>query len=228
MYNDSKDQVRSANVGSDDVALAKLLLKVDDDLNLLDCTLTSKGIQQAKALSSRWKDMKVDLIVFSPLRRSIETMIYSGILDAYPSIRAIANHMCTERLEGTCDLGRDPIQLQKDHPSLDFSILPHPWWYHPFEEVSVGDSASYWGRLIQVRPADDPYIELVPYFHDRINKFKQWIQDRPEKNIVVFGHHDFFFQMTAHNVDGEIVGKSLKNAEMISGRIIEDQFIWTE
>ena len=44
-----------------------------------------------------------------------------------------------------------------------------------------------------------------------------WLAQRPEKNIVVFGHHDFFHELTGYWVekDGEktFVGKGLKNCE---------------
>lgn len=76
----------------------------------------------------------------------------------------------------------------------------------------------------------DDFIEPFDIFHERLETFKRWLRGRKEETILVYGHHDFFFGLTADRYteertdDGQIVkrfeyGHSLDNCELVEWQL---------
>lgn len=168
------------------------------DKMLYDTKLSSRGVQQCKELNrlihlkpthpTASAILNTDLIVVSPLRRTLQTaeLVLRGILDQEPfkSIPKLACPFVAERLYLSSDIGRPKSVLEIDHPTWDFSMIEvdEPWWFvHK-------DPESY----VEWRPSDADYCGILGEpkedFKNRIDRFKVWLDSRKETRILVVAH----------------------------------------
>lgn len=97
--------------------------------------LTAEGRAQAKAAGKMAKDLKVDLIVASPLSRTLETAQIIAKEIGYPANKILANKLVIERdygelegkpwspdlnLDGFSDLETDNTLLERAHLALNW------------------------------------------------------------------------------------------------------------
>ena len=98
--------------------------------------------------------------------------------------------MHREKASDSCDVGRSPTLLAQDFPTLRFEHLEDPWWH----------AADHDHRGIPVEP--------LHAFEERLERFKAWLQARPERVITAVGHGTFFRVLTG--------GRSFANCELVT------------
>ena len=158
-----------ANVASD----------LDNPTNYFDAKITSKGKLQAKEVYKNLKNFDFDLYVCSPLTRTLET--FSII---FPDKRPYISNLIREHLYHSCDVGRQPSELQKEFPNFNFDNLNDFWWNND-------------------EPIDEKKIKQESYknIKIRLNKFKNWLENKNVKKIVVVSHGTFLSQVTGEMLD---------------------------
>lgn len=139
-----------------------------------DARLTGKGRRQAGALAAPMEHLPFDLVVVSPLTRTIETA--TAAFGSHPTPKRLCHLMC-ERTMMPADQGTPKAELLKMHPQLatwdGFDELPEEFW----PPLSAGRAAE----------------EEVA---GRVGQFKQWLLARPEACLACVGHSAFFRTFT--------------------------------
>lgn len=159
---------------------------VADDLDnpkyYFDARITERGKLQAKKVYNDLKDYNFDLYVCSPLTRTLET--FSII---FPKQKPFISNLIREHLHHSCDVGRQPTELQKEFPNFNFDNLNKYWWNND-------------------KPIDEKKIKQESYedIKIRLDKFKSWLGSKKERKIVVVSHGTFLSQIT---------GEMLNNCE---------------
>lgn len=154
-----------------------------DDATLIDSPLNDLGKNQAKSMSIEDQLKDAELVVVSPLTRTLETFQY-GVLPKLPDgVPIIAQPLSAERVYTTSDTGRVAAELKTQFPSVDFSLMGEEdkWWFHtdnPGEEWRPHKEGQFYG--VPGEPKD--------VFEDRMVKYQQWLATRPESNIVMVSH----------------------------------------
>jgi broad specificity phosphatase PhoE len=138
-----------------------------------DAPLTAKGRRQAEALQQPMSSLPFDLIVVSPLSRTIETA--TEAFGTHPTPKMLCALMC-ERTTMPADQGTPKAQLLRKHPQLSgwlgFDELPEEFW--PARSLKSAEA------------------EVA----ERVSSFKQWLLARPEACIALVGHSAFFSTFT--------------------------------
>lgn len=151
----------------------KLALSFIPGMLRRDAPLTRKGKQQAGALQRPLHHLPYDLIVVSPLSRTIETATEAFSEHATPKLLC---HLMCERATMPADVGTPKEQLLKKHPQLaswqGFDTLPDHFW-----------------PTRSLRSAEEEVVL-------RVAEFKEWLLQRPETCIALVGHSAFFSVMT--------------------------------
>lgn len=131
-----------------------------------DPPLTEEGRRQC--LRGR-KPRNLDLIVVSPLRRTIQTALLLLPTECVgPNVPIIAYEGIREQLDDDCNFRR-PIEVQsRDFPEVDFSLIP------PGEDSQLGR-----------------YNESAREVQARAVEFLRWLAARPERRIAVVTHFEF-------------------------------------
>jgi broad specificity phosphatase PhoE len=140
-----------------------------------DAPLSEVGQQQVLRARRMLRDTAIDLVITTPLTRALQTT--AGLFADHPSSPPIlVESLHRERVENSCDVGRSPAVLAEEFPSLALDHLPEVWWYNH-------DSPDERGVCIEP-------VELV---QSRVEEFKRFLLQRPERVIAVVGHGTFFF-----------------------------------
>ena len=161
---------------------ANIADNLDNPTHYFDAKITAKGRLQAKQTYKDLKNLDFDLYVCSPLTRTLETFSI-----VFPEKKPIISDLVREHLYHSCDVGRQPIELEKEFPNFDFSNLKKFWWnqYIPIDE-----------KIIIQESYNDIKI--------RLDKFKEWLDSKEIKKIAVVSHGTFL---------GQITGRMLNNCE---------------
>jgi glucosyl-3-phosphoglycerate phosphatase len=149
-----------------------------------DARLSPLGHRQVAEARRATSELRVDLVVVSPLTRAIQTAL--GLFEGSPP-PIIVNDLLRERLHCSCDVGRSPPDLKAEFPQLSFDHLDHAWWLH--------DKDNRPGIVVE------PEDRLAR----RLGEFSTWITGRPEVSIAVVGHGEFFRRLA---------GRYLANCEI--------------
>jgi len=158
------------------------------DPMVFDAPLTDKGIQQAKATRAAVKDLGIKHVIASPLTRAIQTALH--IFDGLAPITVRAGHH--EYLVHSCDVGRQPAELQRDFPGLSFDHLDDIWWYQgPLNAVGVP-------------------VEPHKVFLDRVAKFTDDLAQMQDRPVAIIGHGDMLKALSGHQMANCEVHKYLK------------------
>jgi len=138
-----------------------------------DAPLTGKGKRQAGALQGTMQHLPFDLILVSPLARTIQTA--TEAFEGHTTPKRLCHLMC-ERATMPADQGTPKAQLLRKHPQLaewqGFDELPEHFW--PPRSLKTAEE------------------EVAA----RIAEFKEWLLARPEACFALVGHSAFFRTMT--------------------------------
>eukprot|EP00927_Polykrikos_kofoidii_P034526 TRINITY_DN29283_c0_g1_i1.p1 TRINITY_DN29283_c0_g1~~TRINITY_DN29283_c0_g1_i1.p1 ORF type:complete len:384 (+),score=47.17 TRINITY_DN29283_c0_g1_i1:205-1356(+) len=159
----------------------------EDPSEYWDASLTEKGEIQARVVTTDLSCVTpLDLVLMSPLSRSIETCLYAL---PFPdgARRYEVTPLIAEHLEAACDIGRPPTELSNSFPMFDFCALENVWWWVP-EEEKQGICPNRSRELFAKYGRREPLANV----ERRIDLFAQLLAVRDEKNIAVFGHADAF------------------------------------
>jgi len=171
------------------------------DPGMRDPALSAAGRAQVSQLAGRLTESKlkerIELIVVSPLRRSIDTAI--GAFGADCNIPIHVSHLHRELMDTWGDVGRVPAEIARDYPRLRESVmaLPEAWWYfHP------------------ARGRDSVTAEPRDVVRARTDEFARWLVARPEQQIAIVGHSMFFKHFAG--------GSKLDNCAMLTVTLSPD------
>jgi len=160
-------------------------------LGIRDPPLTEFGRQQARiagtdslicdtALAASGSPERAQLIVVSPLRRTLQTAL--GLCRGTPDsdFKLLAHPDIQECMQVPSDTGRPLQDLQQEFGSdIDFSMLeqsPDTWFEKP-SPMTKDDL-----------PDPDGQAALAA----RCSRFTEWLAARPEDRIIVVAHHTLF------------------------------------
>ncbi|KAF5586132.1 histidine phosphatase superfamily clade-1 [Fusarium subglutinans] len=170
---------------------------------LPDTDLTPLGQEQAGSLISKHPELaNVDLIVSSPLRRTLQTTLLAFPAQLERGLHIVALPEVQEVSDMNCDTGSDlsVIKAEFQQQPVDFSVVEPGW------EVKEGKWAPAIGSILE-----------------RARAARQWLSERPESEIVVVTHGCFLHFFTddwVNSVNPD--GTDWANAEVRSYTISHD------
>lgn len=148
---------------------------------LEDATLTDVGVEQCRILSTSSASAvtKAELLVVSPLRRTMQTATYS-----FPQLQGKIPWVAVECLrEQTglhpCDRRRSITEHKESFNYIDFS------------EIHDDVDPLYYKYTLREPKAD---VTL------RTRQFMKWLQERPEKEIIVVSHHGYMMNLFHNSI----------------------------
>jgi probable phosphoglycerate mutase len=135
----------------------------------LDVPLIPEGREQAEEARGVLAGTSFDIVVSSPLKRSVETAaIVAGVATEAVEI----DELCTERSFGDME-GIDPAEVPTRYPEVRYLRIGH-----------IGYSLN--------PPGGEPFPDL----HGRARRFLDGLLKRhPGKRILVFSHQNFLQQL---------------------------------
>lgn len=136
------------------------------DPRLMDCSLTRKGVEQARGLRAHTDQIGAELIVVSPLKRALLTA-----LNGFPTADNIIihPHLCERGSRIPENQPRPFVEMASDK-----ELLVHPKWH------SIDTS---------LLPRDWPESHAVSKQRDD-SSLVRWLSLRSEKTIAVVCHHN--------------------------------------
>jgi broad specificity phosphatase PhoE len=147
------------------------LHNVDNAYNILDPPLTALGESQARNLAPTFESIGVDLVVVSPLRRTVQTALNIFSTPRYESVPIISNELCREFYgQLLCDKRRNltEIRAEFEQSKVDFSQIEtneDTWW----ETTKEPEQHLVWRAI----------------------EFYSFLKAQPQRNIAVVTHHGF-------------------------------------
>lgn len=158
----------------------------------LDPRLSPTGERQAKKTIEILSNLlPIDLIVCSPLSRTLETYLLLQLTSSPLIIHPDLQEVCRE----PCDVGRPIDELKRDFPSLNEQL-------ETFRQT-FGDE--HWREKTRLDSFYHP-----DRIEERARRIRQWLIDRPEQRILVISHNlmiKSLFKLDNEHVDvknGEI------------------------
>ncbi|KAI0010960.1 phosphoglycerate mutase-like protein [Xylariaceae sp. FL0662B] len=153
---------------------------VNLDYSIADAPLTPLGKKQAASLAAKIPDLQkeADLVVSSPLRRTLQTT-YLGWGPAISRLGGLKNVVCLPQAQECnglpCDTGSSRDVLEADPEFAVFNLEPlTPEWT---------SKEGFWA------PSDHALA-------NRAKWVRQFLRERPEKNIVLVSHGDILRRIT--------------------------------
>ena len=144
---------------------------LDNGTFYYDARLTPLGKEQALNAQNKLKNIDFDLMLCSPLTRTLQTF---SLIFPSPIKNTIILPLVREHLDHSCDVGRQPSILQKEFPKFNFDEVSKYWWNNniPIDEKKINS-------------------ESIADLDRRVKKFKSWINSRSEKKIALVSHGTF-------------------------------------
>ncbi|KAI1334020.1 phosphoglycerate mutase-like protein [Xylariaceae sp. FL0016] len=150
------------------------------DYSIPDAPLTPLGKKQATSLSRQIPELQqeADLIVSSPLRRTLQTT-YLGWAPAIERLGGLKKVVCLPQAQECndfpCDTGspRKTLEADPEFAVFDLAQLPDDWT----------SKQGFWA-------ADHDSLT------SRARWVRQFLRERPEKNIVFVAHGDILRRIT--------------------------------
>jgi broad specificity phosphatase PhoE len=164
-----------------------------------DPDLTPVGIEQAKARQKEIESLHVDVVVVSPLLRTLKTckLVFSHLIGKVPFV---VQPLCREQVTESDDIGKMKDTMEAQYPEYDWALVPEKqfWWYIPDDRKVEGenDLAGFNKRYKEC----GGWVEPVPVLANRVREFEAWLVSRPEASIAVVSHGDFIECMTGQNL----------------------------
>ncbi len=169
------------------IALHNVLFKNIGEMAYIkhrDTKLVEQGIEQAKNLGKKWQEKdNIDLVVVSPLTRTLETATHIFNNSDTPII-AIDSLKEYPQATQECNHRRTVMELKTEFTNINFNEI-------------LQNKDQEWRDLIY---NDDFEIKKLKH---RISSFKTWIKNRPENKIAVVGHSSYLNMMLNGFVDDE-------------------------
>jgi broad specificity phosphatase PhoE len=135
----------------------------------IDVSLIAEGRQQAEEAAATLAGTPFDVVVSSPLRRSVET---ASLVTGLPPEMIEIDELCTERSFGKME-GIDPADVPKLHPEVRYLRVGH-----------IGYSLN--------PPGGEPFEDL----HGRAGRFLEGLLGRHRgRRVLVFSHQNFLQQL---------------------------------
>jgi ribonuclease H / adenosylcobalamin/alpha-ribazole phosphatase len=135
----------------------------------VDVPLIPEGREQAREAAATFAGTAFDVVVSSPLRRSIET---ASIVTGRPVQAIEIDELCTERSFGEME-GIDPAEVPRRFPDVRYRRIGH-----------IGYSLN--------PPGGEPFEDL----HARADRFLDGLLGRHRgKRVLVFSHQNFLQQL---------------------------------
>ena len=135
---------------------------------LHDPELTPEGQAQCKTLCKNFPHhQKIDLLVASPMRRTLQTCLLGFSPEVDRGLQIIALPEAQETSDLPCDTGTDVEKLREEFAGkpVDWALVKEGW----------NSKEGQWA-------ADD--VALV----ERARLTRRWLKARPEKEIVLVSH----------------------------------------
>jgi len=171
---------------------------VANDWSIRDPALTTKGLDQAGGIPTTYPQIageasKIQLLVISPLRRTLQTAMIGFEKAKVPMSNVVLLAELQENCNVPCDTGRDTETLTREFPHLDFTHLPADW-------------TSKQGK----------WAESEDALRQRAKTVRHWLRQRPETEIAVVTHSGFLSYLV-------IGWRGFKNAEIRSCTLGDDE-----
>ncbi|KAF5573223.1 histidine phosphatase superfamily clade-1 [Fusarium pseudoanthophilum] len=172
---------------------------------LPDTDLTPLGQEQARGLISKHPELaNVDLIVSSPLRRTLQTSLLGFSAQLERGLQIVALPEVQEVSAMNCDTGSDlsVIKAEFQQKPVDFGLVEPGW---------------------QIKEGKAKWAPVVGSIIERARVARQWLSERPESEIVVVTHGCFLHFFTddwVNSVNPD--GTDWANAEVRSYTISQD------
>jgi len=167
-----------------------------------DPSLTLLGEAQCHELSKEFpSEPPVDLLVSSPLKRTIQTTLFGFKKQVESGVKVEILAELQEVEELPCDTGssRDDLEKEELFKGLDFSSLPDDW----------NSKKGKW--------APDPRS-----VGERARIARKWLKSRSESHVVVVLHGGFLHYLTEDWVDyGNLPGIGWRNTEFRSYTFVD-------
>ncbi|KAK3271451.1 hypothetical protein CYMTET_20199 [Cymbomonas tetramitiformis] len=157
-----------------------------------DARLTKKGIEQCARLSQSTTSLdRVQIIVTSPLTRTVQTSIHSFPSQLQRGVPFVALEECRETVNFTCDARRSISEIKGDFPMIDYSLLEHD---HDDVWQKYEDKFGPQSAFTHERESKDH-----AHLQARASKFFTWIAGRAETELAVVTHSCFLWNVFAHS-----------------------------
>ena len=146
----------------------------DESIAYRDAGLTEQGIAQARALQRQLEELKLDLVVVSPLTRALQTCqnalppSYAGPILVLSEIAELCSSYYS------CGHKRSVVQ---------------PKFPNQFDWSNIGTDEVWWWQYD--KNGSEPGRSQTA----RMEKFRQFIRERPEQRIAVFSHGDYLWDL---------------------------------
>jgi len=166
--------------------------------------ITPKGIDQAKARGVELKDHKFQLIVVSPMKRTLETYFHcSGATGVNVDTPVIGHPLAREQFSDSDDVGENPVDIKAAWPKVNWELFPDKpevWWY-PGPDYTPEQTAQLTTQEQRDRNMKDDWEEPWAELMARASAFESWLVTRPEKEICVFSHGGFIEALVGPRMD---------------------------
>ena len=168
--------------------------KVQEARAIRDPGLSEQGVAQARGVPAKYQAVlgsalsiepsteQIDLLVISPMRRTIQTAMHAfgdwlaTRAAAGSSVPIVLAPDIQETGDVLCDTGRPASEVRAEfeaaYPCLPFDTLPEDWCQKEGLYAHTGNALAM-----------------------RFRKFTRWLQARPEQNVLVVAHHNVFLGM---------------------------------
>ncbi|KAF5563549.1 histidine phosphatase superfamily clade-1 [Fusarium napiforme] len=173
---------------------------------LPDTDLTALGQEQARSLISKYPELaNVDLIVSSPMRRTLQTTLLGFSSQLQHGLQIVVLPEVQEVSDLNCDTGSDLSVIKEEFKQepVDFNLVEPGW---------------------QVKEGKTKWAPVVGNILERARAARQWLSERPESEIVVVTHGCFLHFFTddwVNSVNPD--GTDWANAEVRSYTISHDE-----
>ncbi|KAK2590924.1 hypothetical protein QQS21_011385 [Conoideocrella luteorostrata] len=144
--------------------------------HLLDPELTSLGEEQARALGAGFPEVEnIQLILSSPLKRAIQTALLGFPAQIEGGLQVLPWPEIQEASALPCDTGKGlpDIKAEFQHLPVDFQLVEPDW--HIKQDKWANTASSLLARAQRAR---------------------QWLSQRPEREIVLVSHGCFLHLLT--------------------------------
>ena len=145
----------------------------------MDTKLVDAGIIESTNLGITWdKKDSIDIVIVSPLSRTLETC-YNIFKNTSTNIVVLDDLIEYPQHSEICNRRMNKCIIEQQYPTFDFSQLP------------------------QDREWDTSKTETYKELKDRCYGVKEWILNRPEKNVCIVAHCSFLLAFMNDNMTKE-------------------------
>jgi len=165
--------------------------------------ITPKGVGQAQERGKQLATKKFDLIVVSPMKRTLQTMrevIGTGV---NVGVKIIGHPLAREQFSDSDDVGDVPAKIKAEWPNIDWALFPDApevWWYpgpdYTPEQVAK-ETCEEQRKKNMISDWEEPWEELMA----RASAFEGWLCARPESEICVVTHGGFIEALVGPRMD---------------------------